>query len=262
MNLAEARAMDKIEIFVGIVGRAMRPGPLIKHLSHELESVELIYPFWAICEGSAVTLIDTGFDANRAASRLVVDHRDPASILKEIAIEPSDVKRVIVSHLHWDHFSDPGRYTNAEFVIQRADLEYFTGYGRSHPAAAVADAPSLDEIDQLRAQDRLRIVDGDSTITDSIRTYLVGGHTPGIQITVVCRNRRPAVIACDTAHLYWNFERRTPTSLINDYTAYMKGFDMIERLTGPSGRWFPGHDPRLLDQLQAVTANVFRLPSF
>ena len=250
-----------MEIFCGIVARGSRHGWQLKHLSHDDERIEIVFPFWIFRDGSTVTLLDTGFSPDRAPSRSAHDARDPSELLAEIGIATSDVQRIVLSHLHWDHFCNPERYPNAEFFVQRAEIDYFTGYGKSHPAAAVADAPSVAQIARLVNAQRFRALDGDARIFHGLKTYLVGGHTPGIQVTVVDGEEGPVVFACDTAHLYWNFEHRTPTPLINDYNAYMRGFEAIERLRGKNGVWFPGHDPKIIGQLRAVSERVLQLPT-
>ena len=247
-----------MEIYACIIGRSVRASWLLKHLSHDSEKLELIYPFWVLRDGDSVTLIDTGFDAEPAAARNVDDHRNPASLLSDLGIKPDGVNRVIVSHLHWDHFCNPERYPNAVFLIQKADLEYFQGYGVNHAASTIADGPSLQYLRGLQREGRVELLDGDTAVAKGLRTYLVGGHTPGMQVTVVEASGEPVVFACDASHLYWNLENRIPTSIINDYSAYVAGFEKIDALRG-GGLWFPGHDPRIVEHLQPVSADIFQL---
>jgi hypothetical protein len=86
----------------------------------------------------------------------------------------------------------------------------------------------------------------------------IGGHTPGLQITLLERANGPIVFACDASHFYENLETKTTTALIYNYHEYQRGFTLIEELAA-GGRWFPGHDPRMLEGLEPVSERVYRV---
>lgn len=244
------------EVFCLVVGRALRHHCTMFHLSSRHDEIELIYPVWAIRRGRAVTLVDTGFSEQVAAGRMVVDYRDPVALLEAIAIPVRDVDTVIVSHLHYDHFGAPDRFPNATFVIQAADVAYFLGAGRMHPAAALADGPSLDALEALVRAGRVRLVDGDARAR-GVELLHVGGHTPGSQLTLVPMAGGNVLLACDASHFYDNCGTSTPTAIIHSYEAYQSGFERIRRT---ATRWFPGHDPTMLERLEPVAERVYRVP--
>jgi glyoxylase-like metal-dependent hydrolase (beta-lactamase superfamily II) len=223
------------------------------HLSPRHDDIELIYPLWVIRRGPRVTLVDTGFTAPVATARGIVDYRDPQELLGVLGIEPRDVETVVVSHLHYDHFGLPERFTRARFVIQEADIAYFTGAGAGYPAAALADTESLAALERLIAAGRVQRVRGDRVV-DGLQLLHVGGHTPGSQLTLVPGG---ILLACDASHFYANCETATPTAIIHSYDAYQGGF---ARIRAHGERWFPGHDPRMLERLEPVAANVYRVP--
>ena len=156
--------MADIEVYAAIVGRAKRHHCLMFHLSPQHDDVELVYPFWVLRERSLVTLIDTGFSAPVAETRGILEYRDPTALLVELGIVPGDVERIVLSHLHYDHFGAPERYPNARFIVQRDDVSFFCGPGRIQPAGALADPPSIAALDDLRRADRLEILDGDKSL--------------------------------------------------------------------------------------------------
>lgn len=246
-----------MEIFCFVVGRALRHHCFMFHLSPRHDDVELIYPLWAIRDGERVTLVDTGFDADVANARAVGDYCDPDELLGAVDIDPRAVETVIVSHLHYDHFGSPERYPRARFVIQNADIAYFTGIGAAHPAAALTDRPSIDALADLLQAGRVRLVEGDAQI-NGVQLLHVGGHTPGSQLTLIPRPSEPVLLACDASHFYANCETSTPTAIIHSYEAYQAGFERIRAQSG--ARWYPGHDPEMLARLEPVTDRVFRVP--
>ena len=223
------------------------------------DEIELVYPFWVLRKGSTTILVDTGFSAEIAGARGVFDYTSPSVLLGRLKIDPSELRTIVVSHLHYDHFSQPERYPNATFFVQGDDLDYFIGRGREHPATASADHAALGQIGDLRHAGRIRALFGEFALDDSIKLVRVGGHTPGHQITVLAtKESPPIVLACDASHFYANLLTKTPTSLIHDYDQYQQGFSTIERLS-KGGVWFPGHDPEMLTKLEAIDENVYRV---
>lgn len=244
------------EVFCLVVGRAKRHHCFMFHLSGRHDDVELIYPLWAIRRDDRIALVDTGFAPDVAAERGLYDYRDPSALLATLGIDPADVETVIVSHLHYDHFGLPDRYPNATFVIQAADVAYFLRTGVEHPATALADQRSLASLESLVRGGRVRIVDGDTSV-DGLDLLLVGGHTPGSQLTRVPSPDGPILIACDASHFYANAETGTPTTLIHSYEAYQAGF---ARIRAHGDRWYPGHDPAMLATLEPAGDQVYRVP--
>lgn len=248
-----------VDVYAAIVGRADRSRCLMFHLSPAHDSVGLIYPFWILRGPRRVTLIDTGFSGEAATQRAIDDYRDPTALLAEVGIVPAEIGRIVVSHLHWDHFGVPERFPNARFVVQHDDVAYFSGAGATHPAGRLADPPSIAALGELRRAGRVELLDGDKVLGDGVSVVRVGGHTPGSQVIVLERHGgKHIVFACDASHLYANLETRTPTAIIYRYDEYQRGFAAIERLAA-GGRWFPGHDPEILTRLTPVGESVYAL---
>jgi glyoxylase-like metal-dependent hydrolase (beta-lactamase superfamily II) len=247
--------VDEPEVFCLIVGRSQRHHCFMFHLSPRHDDVELIYPLWVIRRGGRVALVDTGFAADVAAARGVVAYREPAELLAALEIDPRAVDTVIVSHLHYDHFGLPERFAKATFAIQRADIDYFTSTGVAHPATSLADPASIAAASKLVRDGRVAVLDGDATV-DGLELLHVGGHTPGMQLTRVPTTGAPLLLACDASHFYANCETATPTAIIHSYEGYQNGF---ARIRAHGSRWFPGHDPKMLDRLEPVATNVYRV---
>ncbi|TAM58059.1 N-acyl homoserine lactonase family protein [bacterium] len=248
-----------MEIFACIVGRSQRQRHYMFHLAHG-DDVTLVYPFWvAVGASRKPILIDTGFAADVAHAHGVTSYADPGDLLKLLGFAPADVETIVISHLHYDHFGVPERFPNAAFAVQHEDVDYYTKRGLNHPARALADAKSLDALADLRSAGRLRVLHGDTTIAPELRVVHVGGHTPGMQIVVCESGAGRVVLACDASHFYENLETHTPTALIHNYEDYERGFDTISQLAA-TGTWLPGHDPHMLDRLERVEQNVYRVP--
>jgi glyoxylase-like metal-dependent hydrolase (beta-lactamase superfamily II) len=247
-----------VDIMACVVGRAKRKRFQMFHLSEETTDVGLIFPFWIVRgrDGKPI-LVDMGFPQDACASHHVEAWSDPADLLAAAGVAPGDIETIVVSHLHWDHFNRPDRFPNAAFWIQDADIQYFTKHA-SDPAAYAADAPSVATIAGLEREGRVHRVDGEAAITGGVRVVKVGGHTPGMQITVCESGDERYVLACDASHFYANFEKRTPSGLFYRYDEFQNGLAQIATQAGAEGRWFPGHDPAMLERMTEEAPGLYR----
>ncbi|SCG34162.1 MBL fold metallo-hydrolase [Micromonospora halophytica] len=131
-----------------------------------------------------VTLVDAGIGPadSPAASWAPAPGRLPDE-LAAAGIDPTDVRTVILTHLHSDHIGwavtgTPGRpwFPNADYLVQRAELDAMESINPGLPAGLVAP---------LRAAGRLRVIDGDTDLTPGVRVLSTPGHTPGHQSVLV-----------------------------------------------------------------------------
>jgi glyoxylase-like metal-dependent hydrolase (beta-lactamase superfamily II) len=105
--------------------------------------------------------------------------------LKEVGVTPEEVQIVVNTHLHWDHCGGNTRRTqkgmaatfpNAEYWVQR--LEWAEA---CHPDARTRGTYLADHFAPLMAEGRLRLLHGDTPITDQVRCVMTRGHTRGHQ---------------------------------------------------------------------------------
>lgn len=249
-----------VEVLAGIVGRRMFPNQRIFHLSSAPGERALVYVVWIVRFPGRIVLVDSGFPQRVAAEHGIDDHLSTADLLAQLRLTLGDVDDVVVSHFHYDHFAAPSSFPRATFHVQRDEVEYWLGRGADHPVAVLVDKPSLGELPGLVEKGRVNVVDGGVTDIDGLKLARVGGHTPGSQITLVDHGDAPLVLACDASHTYDNLGTRTPAGSIHNYDECQRGFATVEALA-KGGRWFPGHDAKILDGLQQMTDNVYRVPT-
>ncbi len=127
-------------------------------------------------------LFDTGHYGNRPA------------LLRGLArhgLEPKDVPRVMLSHLHWDHSLNVDLFRGAEILVSRRELDY-------------AQAPHAEDthlpwgiLDELQRH-RVTLLEGPTEIGAGLAAFPAPGHTPGLYaLALETADRGRVVLASD-----------------------------------------------------------------
>ena len=164
-------------------------------------------------------VVDTGI-GNRLSEReqqFFTPQRGSGLIgqLRALGYTREDVTHVVLSHLHFDHLggvidkADDGTITpafpNARVVLQRAEWELATQPPDERLAAAYRHASEC-----LEPLANIALIDGDTTLTDHVRTTVSGGHTSPHQCVIIETDGTGLIHFADivptTAHLRlaWN----------------------------------------------------------
>lgn len=102
-------------------------------------------------------------------------------VLARLQATPEEVTAVFLTHSHRDHIAAWPRVRHARFYMARAEVPYFLGEKEHEgPASRVASivSPNLPAPGEIE----IRPLDEDTAVvlgTDTIRAFLVPGHTPG-----------------------------------------------------------------------------------
>jgi len=104
-----------------------------------------------------------------------------------LRLKPEDIGIVILTHLHWDHIALASKFTNAEFIVQKAELDFARN---PHPASEMTGDYDNRIFDDLN----LRVIEGDQEIIDGVGVMLTPGHSPGAQSVAVETPKGVAVI--------------------------------------------------------------------
>ncbi len=129
-----------------------------------------IQPF-AIVMPHDIILLDTGLGFQDATGSLQIHHN-----LMNAGIQPSDVTKVLLSHLHKDHAGGIGKnnrlhFPNAQYFIHQQELDFALQKG----------APSYDinDFEVLINHPRCTLLQESSGyINEHIRYEMPGGHCP------------------------------------------------------------------------------------
>ncbi len=212
------------------------------------------YYFWVLRSRSRTILVDTGFDpeVGRRRGRTVLI--EPLRALDRLGVHPRDVAHVVVTHLHYDHVGNLAAFPQASLSVPLPELEFWTGPYASRPQFAEHVEPA--EVAYLGAawrEGRVRAVDGDQEILPGIRAHLVGGHSPGQQVTVVTGAGGSVVLASDAIHYEEEMERDMPFAIFSDLAGMYRGYDRLRELRDRErGVVVAGHDPAVMERFPGL----------
>jgi len=136
---------------------------------------------------SDLILIETGFGdkwSDKERGFYDLEHRTVVDALREVGVEPHQIKHVIVTHLHFDHAAgltrtdETGRivptFPNAEVIVQKE--EWIDALDNKSTMNRTYLRTHLDPI-----KDRVRLIEGDREVLPGITVWPMVGHTWGMQ---------------------------------------------------------------------------------
>ena len=170
-------------------------------------------------------LVDTGYGTKlnekvRRNMELKRPQGDLVDQLSRLGIQPEDIDIVINTHLHADHCggntilqdgSLVPTFPKAQYYIQRLEwADAMTPNERTRATYLPENYQPLQESGQLK------IINGNTQITDEVRTAVTRGHTRAHQIVILESNGETALFVADMTTLYYHFQR----------LAWVTGYDL------------------------------------
>ncbi len=182
--------------------------------------------------------------------------------LHQLGIAPSDVDDVILTHAHWDHIGTLASFGEARVWLQRAEFDHAAALlGEGGGQAGGMYWKDLGALLVAEAEGRLRLVDGDATVTGGVTVSHTGGHTPGSQIVIVETRDGRVIIAGDETYLYRNNQSHRAVGSASDHIANLAAIRDMHRRAASPFLILPGHDPRVMLYFPAVAEGIVRVTS-
>lgn len=130
--------------------------------------------------------------------------------LKTLDVMPESVDFVLPTHLHADHTgwnmrpSEKGpvpTFTNARYLFQQADWDYFTSpeYLEA-PATTAAPAMIKNAVVPMQHTGLMDLIGPERVITDEVTLLHTPGHTPGSITVLIQSGGEAALLLGDAAH--------------------------------------------------------------
>ena len=158
--------------------------------------------------------------------------------LRDLGYSVSDIRTIIMTHLHRDHCLNLREFPRARIIVQERELRFAMN---PHPLFSSFYGKECYE------GIKFEVIDGDVEIIPGVNAILTPGHTPGSQSVCITMKRRRVVIAgmCTVDDNFSKEGHIIPGSHVDPLAAYdsmvkiRQIADVIIPLHGKSGLGFP-----------------------
>ena len=255
---------QRYEIFaLKYAGPLKSSGALVKWNRDWDKIVTRNYYFWLIkgIDSNETALVDVGISPDLADKLKLPNYINPVEMLLRINVEAAEVKRVILSHLQFDHDNGVGLFPNATFYVQEEEYLFWT----KNPMAsrpllkAFTDESEKEYLRLVEGTPRLTLLKGDQEILPGIKCLLTPGHSIANQSVAVQTIKGTAILGVDCAHFFKNYQDDWPSIFIIDLVAWMKTYDKLRAKVSSMDLLFPGHDPAMFDNYPKVADGITKL---
>lgn len=169
-----------------------------------------------IRSGGKTILVDTGYGTKldsktRRQLSLERPQGDIVAQLSALGVQPEDVDIVINTHLHSDHCGGNTKlmgdapvptYPNAHYYIQR--LEWADAMAPNERTRATHLPENYLPLQQ---SGQLKLISGNTQITNEVRTAVTRGHTRAHQVVILESNGETAIFPADLCTLHYHIQR-------------------------------------------------------
>jgi glyoxylase-like metal-dependent hydrolase (beta-lactamase superfamily II) len=215
----------------------------------------LDYFVWLVRGQGREVLVDTGFSAAMAAKRGRQHLRCPTEGLRLLGVDSSELRDVVITHLHYDHVGGFELFPRATFHLQEREMGYATGrYMCQECFRGAFEAEDVAGMVRRVYDGRVRFHDGDAEVMPGVSLHLIGGHTMGLQAVRVATRRGAVVLASDASHFYANMEQVRPFPIVWSVAEMVDGYRRLRELAESPAHIIPGHDPLVLQRYPAPSA--------
>ncbi len=207
-------------------------------------------------------LVDAGFRAEKWIHRFgFYDYEDPSVVLGKVGVQPEEIEKVFITHMHFDHANNLPSFPNADVYVQWAEYEgwiralalapLYTPLGDESWITSSFDRDDMEMWGALARDHRLHFVGDGDELAPGIHAHLSkDGHTFGSQWLSVATSGGPYVVAGDTVMWYSNIEEMWPSGYTNGntYCMLMTYGEIHGHLDGRIDRIVPGHDTLVFER--------------
>lgn len=193
-------------------------------------------------------LVDTGCGDPETESMKVSFHgpsarppeEAPDFVLRSIGVDPSEIQKVIITHLHWDHCYNNHLFPNAQFYVQKSEILNAAAplpkFHITYETFTTGVVPPW-----ARQNTKWIYLEGDYELEEGICLIHIPGHTLGLQGVLVETEKGPHFLASDMVPLYDNIQGEdfSVSGLCADLSLYYKSIKKVKSLNAVV---IPSHD--------------------
>lgn len=204
---------------------------------------------YVVRHGADVMVWDTGYLPGSVPN---ATNKPLADLLKQINVNPDDVKYVGISHFHADHTGQLAAFRNATLLIGKGDWDGLTANPPMGGANVKGFAEWIAEKRKVEPQSADKDVFGDGSVM-MLRTP---GHTPGHSILLVrLKEMGPVILSGDAVHFHENYEHDGVPGFNHDRAQTLASIQRIKQIQkNLKATVIIQHDPRDIGKLPVFPA--------
>jgi glyoxylase-like metal-dependent hydrolase (beta-lactamase superfamily II) len=173
-------------------------------------------------------------------------------LLKQLNVQPDQVKFVGISHFHADHTGQLASLTNATLLIGKGDWDGLNAQPPMGGANVAGFKEWLGEKRKVEPQSADKDVFGDG----SVIMFRTPGHTPGhSSLLVRLKDKGPVILVGDAVHMHENYDHDGVPGFNYDRAQTIASIQRIKQMQkNLKATVIIQHDPRDLGKLPAFPA--------
>lgn len=232
--------MAKFKIYPMHVGDLERQKSNLMYMKYP--GVKIRFPLicWYITDGIRHIMVDTGGTPpdGRWQPSFRTPEQAPEAVLARMGVDPQSITDVIFTHLHWDHAGNNHLFPNAQFYVQRKELQ---------EAAAPCLKLFAESYDYEQIfKTKYTVLDGDCELMDGIRVITTPGHSVGSQSVIIDTKAGSYLIAGDLIGLY-ECMQNDPMVVNGIHIDLISYYESLDRVRNSGCTVLPGHDYLVFD---------------
>jgi glyoxylase-like metal-dependent hydrolase (beta-lactamase superfamily II) len=192
---------------------------------------------WLIKGEGEPFLVDVGCTVKEAGklSAVFVGEEGPPieNSLQKMGISTSDIKTIILSHMHIDHFLNARKFPNAKIIVQEEELTF-----AMNPHPVFSKSYNRDWYAGLN----FKTVNGDVEIFPGVEILFTPGHSPGTQ-SISIDTEQGKVVIVGFCSIEENFAGNIVPGI---HTDIFKAYDSMDRLKKLNRKLIIPHSERYL----------------
>jgi len=180
---------------------------------------------------------------------------DFETLLGKIGVTVEQINYVVVGHTCFDELGGVDQFPNAKVIVQKAAFDNPNPLGFAFP-------DDMAKLDELKAQGRLTIIEGDHELAPGLNIYHVPGHTFESQLLTANTRDGKVVMTGDACYTYLNLQRNAlPVDwCISDDKLMLQSYEKIRALIGKSDALMvPAHDMDVYRRFISVAEDVVKV---
>ncbi|WP_180951082.1 N-acyl homoserine lactonase family protein [Marasmitruncus massiliensis] len=198
---------------------------------------------------SELIMVDSGPPRKEINDKLpmfsdIPDYVPMEEALGKVGVKTSDITKIILTHLHWDHCYNLDLFPNTPIYVQRKEITY--AVAPIGPDIRMFSAlPDCGNPGWFDGWGRFVVVDGDVEVAPGVKVYLTPGHSPGSHSVLVETKEGPYLIPGDFIPKFENFTDGVPNGIHGSIYEWYDNYNKIKNLTE---NVLPAHDMAIFNR--------------